>query len=311
MKKKNIAYILFGICSFGSGLIMFFVNRYLPNVSKARKKNKIDKVPLSNITKEERQAIKTLKADKEILILPADKGRSVVLLDKSEYNEKCEALLSDTSTYKRERRDPTAMLTTKIINHLKDLKQSGAITWQQYSDLYPTMAVTPKFYCLPKIHKPDTPLRPIVVSCGSITYNIAKHVAWLLRPLVGKTDHHIKNSLDLVQKLSLFKLEEDESLISFDVKSLFTNVPVEESVDIMKNRLEKDSTLSNRTNLSAAQVACLLHLCLTTTYFTYNGNFYTQVEGAAMGSPVSPIVANLFMEHFEERALDSVISLQN
>jgi len=207
----------------------------------------------------EKKALKTLKEDKEILILPADKGRSVVLLDKVEYNAKCETLLSDTSTCKKEKRDPTAVLTTKVINHLKDLKQSGAISLKLYRDLYTTMAITPKFYCLPKIHKPDIPLRPIVASCGSITYHLAKHVAWLLRPLVGRTKHHIKNSLDLVHKLKELRLTEEESLVSFDVTSLFTNVPVEESIEIIKTRLERDNTLPNRTNLSAAQVSSLLH----------------------------------------------------
>jgi hypothetical protein len=130
-------------------------------------------------------------------------------------------------------------------------------------------------------------------------------VAWLLNPLVGRTPQHIKNSLDLVTKLKDFKLEEDESLISYDVSSLFTNVPVNESVEIIRHRLENDVSLPSRTSMTATQVADLLHLCLSTTYFTYNQRFYTQVEGAAMGSPVSPIVANLFMEHFENEALSS------
>ena len=67
--------------------------------------------------------------------------------------------------------------------------------------------------------------------------------------------------------------------------------------------LSKDDTLPDRTKLSVAQVVDLLNLCLTTTYFVYAGCFYAQREGAAMGSPVSPVVANLFMEHFEQKAL--------
>ncbi|CAH1242806.1 Hypp6981 [Branchiostoma lanceolatum] len=92
-------------------------------------------------------------------------------------------------------------------------------------------------------------------------------------------------------------------MVSFDVSALFTSVPVEESLKIIQDKLTLDTSLSGRTKLSPQQVTELLRLCLTTTYFKYDGKFYSQVEGAAMGSPVSPIVANLFMEWFESRAL--------
>ena len=79
--------------------------------------------------------------------------------------------------------------------------------------------------------------------------------------------------------------------------------PCEYAVAIIGDMLSKDDTLPDRTKLSVAQVVDLLNLCLTTTYFVYAGCFYAQREGAAMGSPVSPVVANLFMEHFEQKAL--------
>ena len=92
-------------------------------------------------------------------------------------------------------------------------------------------------------------------------------------------------------------------LVSYDVTALFTSVPVDDSVTIIRDILHQDPTLSERTSLSAAQVTELLCICLT-TYFVYSSEFYVQ-EGAAMGSPVRPIVVNLFMEHFEEKALIS------
>ena len=168
-----------------------------------------------------------------------------------------------------------------------------------------------KFYGLPKIHKPDIPLWPIVASRGSIIYNTAKYVANILAPLVGKTPYHIHNSQDLVNKLSNIQLTKEESLVSYDVTTLFTSVPVDDSVSIIHDILHQDPTLSDRTSLSAAQVTELLCICLTTTYmyFVYSSEFYVQKEGAAMGSPVSPIVANLFIEHFEGEGPDLVPSL--
>ena len=97
-------------------------------------------------------------------------------------------------------------------------------------------------------------------------------------------------------------------LVSFDVSSLFTNVPIDEAVQVIRDRLRGDETLMNRTTLSPDRVAELLEACLRSTYFCYGGEFYEQREGAAMGSPVSAVVANLYMEFFEELALKSAPS---
>ncbi|KAI8522003.1 hypothetical protein Bbelb_017570 [Branchiostoma belcheri] len=74
---------------------------------------------------------------------------------------------------------------------------------------------------------------------------------------------------------------------------------------VVKEALEADDTLADRTNLSVDQVCELLELCLGCTYFTYKGQFYQQMHGCAMGSPVSPIVVNLYMEKFENKALST------
>lgn len=266
---------------------------------------KNSKLPESNITEGERVALKDLKEDSSIMVLPADKGRATVVMNSTEYHLKCRELLSDTTTYKKLKKDPTNIYSNKLIAKLKELQELGVLTRSQYLHLYPTSTVTPKFYGLPKVHKPSCPLRPITASRGSIMYNTARMVADILSPLVGKTPHHLENSADLVKKLSEVKVSEDESLISYDVTALFTSVPIEESCNIILNRLKEDTTLAQRSSLSPEQVIDLLRLCLTTTYFKYDGDFYVQVEGAAMGSPVSPIVANLFCEDFEVKALAS------
>ncbi|XP_072020493.1 uncharacterized protein [Amphiura filiformis] len=193
----------------------------------------------------------------------------------------------------------------QLVSVLQSLRDSGAINVPTYRRLYPTSSDVPKFYGLPKIHKASCPIRPIVASCGSITYNSAKYVADLLAPLVGKTDRHLKNSADLVDKLSNIIVADDECLLSYDVTALFTSVPVDESLRIIHDLLTNDTSLPERTSLTPQQISDLLGVCLKTTYFIHNGAFYSQCEGAAMGSPVSPIIANLFMEHFEELALSS------
>ena len=89
------------------------------------------------------------------------------------------------------------------------------------------------------------------------------------------------------------------------IHSRFTNVPVDETVRVIRDRLQNDRTLSDRTTLLPDRVAELLEVCLRSTYFSHEGAFYKQREGAAMGSPVSTVVANLYMEFFEELALNT------
>ena len=64
----------------------------------------------------------------------------------------------------------------------------------------------------------------------------------------------------------------------------------------------KDPTLKDRTVIGIDDIILLLEFCLKNTYFSFQGQFLEQVEGAAMGSPVSPIVANLYMEYLEQNA---------
>ena len=92
-------------------------------------------------------------------------------------------------------------------------------------------------------------------------------------------------------------------MVSYDVEALFTSVPVESAISIIKKHLEEDKELHQRTAMSVNQITCLLKFCLNITYFTFQGKIYEQVKGAAMGSPLSPIVANLFMEDLETKAL--------
>jgi hypothetical protein len=131
-----------------------------------------------------------------------------------------------------------------------------------------------------------------VSAIGSPTYNLAKYLAGILTPHVGRCEHHIKNSKDFVEILSDIRLQETDLLVSLDVVSLFTRVPLEDTLRLLAEKFDEYTVQ-------------LFHHVLTTTYFQYHGEFYEQSDGVAMGSPLSPAIANLFMEDFEERALSS------
>ena len=255
-----------------------------------------------NITKEEYQAIKDLRRDKTRMVLTADKGVSMVVMDREDYNSKSEELLH-TPTYQIFKTDPTNKIKNKLISLLKTIKAEGGISETTYKKLYPTGATTPKYYGLPKVHKEGTPLRPIVLSIGSATYETAKELSKILKPLVGRSIHHVKNNQEFIQSLQDSTVDEEDCMMSFDVKSLFTSIPIQPTLTIIKKLLEEDTSLHQRTSMAVKHINWLLEFCLTNTYFSFQGKLYEQKDGAAMGSPISPIAANIFMEDFENRAL--------
>jgi hypothetical protein len=81
-------------------------------------------------------------------------------------------------------------------------------------------------------------------------------------------------------------------LISFDVVSLFTKIPLNEAIQVIKE-------------VADLQTARLVEVCLKSTFFSFQGEFFEQTSGVAMGSPLSPIVANLYMEKFEKNSLET------
>ena len=78
---------------------------------------------------------------------------------------------------------------------------------------------------------------------------------------------------------------------------------MEEALIIIKGRLEHDGSLCERTYMTPQQVYSLARLCLKSTYLMYRDCFFEQTDGTAKGSPLSPVVAGLFMEDFKQTAL--------
>ena len=192
-----------------------------------------------------------------------------------------------------------------MISILKNIKAERGLSEETYRRLFPTGAVSPKFYGLPKIHKPGIPLRSIVSSTGTATYNTAKELAKILKPLVGMSTHHVQNTRDFVEQLKAVRLKQGECIISYHVTALFTSVPIQPVVNIIQQRLANDKELQQRTSMSINHVIGLLEFCLKNTSFVFQGQYYQQMEGVAMGSPLGPIVANIFMENFEKEAVDT------
>ena len=139
----------------------------------------------------------------------------------------------------------------------------------------------------------------------SLTYQLSKHLTHILSPLIGNTDSGVLNSVEYSTFIHQKIVREHEVLVSFDVVSLFTNLPVKLAAEVARCRLQSDDSLPSRTSLSPDELNQLLKFCLTATYLSFQGQSYKQVFGTAMGSPVSVAVVNLVMEDVEDRALET------
>ena len=233
----------------------------------------------------------------DIVILPADKGNVTVVLDRQEYQEKVDQMLKDPETYKPITRDPSNK-TEKVVR--QSIKTQEANIKVNLSNTRLS-----RFVGYPKIHKEGVPLRPVIDSRESATYDLAKRLTRTIQPIIGKTEHHVKNSSHLVDMLKETRIECSDMLVSFDVKSLFTSIPVEDACKILEEKLLADEELVNRSELTPKQITELTRTCLKTTFFKQNGKFFQQTEGASMGSPLSPVIANMYMETLEEKSIQT------
>ena len=152
------------------------------------------------------------------------------------------------------------------------MRRSGGL----YHQLRSSGSQPPRIYGLPKIHKPEVPLRPIVSCIGAPSYQLFKYIASLISPLPGKTDSHVKNSKHFMEVMVGLSIEENKMLVSFNVTYLFTNVLIDEAVEVIRDKLQGDEALVNRATVSPDRVTELLEACLRSTYFSYRGDFYEQ-----------------------------------
>nr|VZI54132.1 unnamed protein product [Spirometra erinaceieuropaei] len=230
--------------------------------------------PRETLTKVERDALRELKADKDIVIVPADKGRSTVLLDGTDYLQKAKNLLEDRQFYVPCETNPIKTLTREINVTLLALENSGAITATDRRKARAQETALARFYGLQKVHKEGAPPRPIVSLKGTPTYGLAR---WLFRRhkfLIADSDTTVCSSTQFLEKLK-------GDLAIETVQLLLRN-----KYDATENRL------------GHAQVLQLLKFCLR-TYFTFDGTIYEQVKGTPMGSPISGFIAEAVLQRLE------------
>src|SRR5580765_2372334 len=246
---------------------------------------------------------KFMAENTNIIFTKADKGNVTVALDREDYLNKMRTLLSDNDTYTVVKKDPTR----KIINGLHDIltrwKRMNYINYATYRRLNCSDGVLPRAYGLPKIHKPNCPLRIIVSSVNSPLHSIATFLHNIIHGSIPKAHSHIDNSFELVDKLTGLHIEDNYKLISLDVVSLFTNIPVELAMESILNRWEH---IEMNCSIPRDEFLCAVRFVLNSTFFSFNNVNYQQAFGTPMGSPLSPIIADITLQDLEKRVLGTL-----
>lgn len=243
---------------------------------------------------------KFLKENKEICFLQADKGKKSVIMNRSEYINKVLELLSDDTTYEPMATDPTKKVTAMIAKLVKRLGSEKHIKDWDVRNILSSNSLPPTLYCLVKTHKSNYPMRPIVSTINSPHSDLAKFLASILKNIVN-SEYNLNNSLELKEKLGDIKIPKNHQLISFDVVSLFTNVPI----DLVFELIDKNwKEIMKFTDIPLHRFRELLQVVLIDcNYFVFNGSVYKQTFGLPMGSPLAPVLSSIMLDDLVTRSI--------
>ena len=260
-----------------------------------------------NLSSEESTLLRCLSTDRSIVIRPADKGGRWVVMDWDHYSGECLRLLHDTTFYRPLDRPPDARDVTPF-SILSSLRASGHITRREFRFLTsPTHTKERIFKALPKIHKdvwpsPNMPPgRPIIADVNSETSNVSRLVEFFLFPLARSLPSFLMDSTHLIALLKGRSLSPSSLLCSLDVRSLYTNVPIDEGISRVASAFGRHPDSSRPDQ----EVLDLLRLCLTSNDFLFDGQRFQQISGVQMGKAFGGSFANLYMGHWEASALNS------
>ena len=222
---------------------------------------------------------------KDIVPTKPDKGNGVVILDRKLHNIAIEEIISDSSKFKKLEEDPTLKRETSLQRFFRKLKEKNFFNEIEYDKLCPSGSAPARIYATPKMHKffsSDSfpQLRPIVSSIDTFNHNLTRFPCNLLSPLVP-SDYSCIDTISFVSQIKHANLSK-KFLVSYEVTSLFTNMLLQEIIDIATNVVFNHNP---HLNITRKELKKLFLFATSKTHFIFNSMFYNQIDGVAMDSP--------------------------
>ena len=260
-----------------------------------------------NVTKAQKNALQELRENKETTVTGSDKGGEIVVMKNSSIENLCFEHLNDSATYKRLTKNTTNTIRLRVNKSLSRILSDRDFPKHTINRLKtPSTARTQRFYALPKTHKAVLKIRPIVSACGGIFDRLGWFLQYLLKPLLKSVPAHLNNTAELVSKIHAIDTEElkGQVPVSFDVVSLYTNVNTNEAIDTALEYCRRSRVYLY--GLRLEDIWELLHLLLDNNVFEYEGLFYQQIRGLAMGNRLSGTLAIICMDRLERKFVYSL-----
>lgn len=265
--------------------------------------------PKSNLSKIQHQILQNMQKDAKIYI-PSDKGGEFTIINKNDYIRLGIEHLSDTSTYKMLCRDNTEELRKALNKIWKRICITNTLPIKLKDRLITPKCHVQKFYHVIKTHKKDIAIRPIVSNCGGPFERMSWLIQKILTPLLFNVKAHLFNTYELIDELKRHDIiNKDNYLlfpVSFDVISLYTNVPIDEAIQTALEYVRKYKPIVYGLKLN--DIEEILCFVLKNNTFCFNNTIYQQIRGLAMGSRVAPILAILVLDKFENTFVYNNIS---
>ncbi|CAF4858579.1 unnamed protein product [Rotaria socialis] len=263
-----------------------------------------------------RRLVKRLKhkiRSASLVLQKTDKSKVFHLGTRQHYQKKSNEYMEKTEAYQwLGVNDPLPNLIERTNKYLLDLRLAHWITQKQYELLCvkPSEAKLAHLYYLPKTHKPGTPLRPIVSGLKHPTIKISTYLDQLLRPLFNKVGLKTTTTsgfevMKQVYEWSTTNLRKETLLCTIDVVDLYTMIPQTEGVLAIKKMLDY-LELKQIGGLKIETIIRLSRFVMTNNYFLYEGQYYHQIRGGAMGSPLTLTIANCYMFFFERNIVKQI-----
>jgi hypothetical protein len=227
----------------------------------------------------------------KIVSTKADKGKTIVIMNKDMYTQKVEEFLTNNN-FRQLQNDPTDKYQKQVLRII--LKCNTLIGQQRKKYLTQIKPQPSTLNAQIKIHKDNETIRPVINNTHAPTYKIAKFLnKWFTNTLQLQNTYVTYNSTQLAHDLTKLQVTEANRMVKFDIKDLYVNIPIDETINITKTLLTNkkiDNTLTE-------QACILLSTILKQNYLQFNGKFYQPNKGVAMGSPISGLIAELFLQH--------------
>ncbi|CAF1328533.1 unnamed protein product [Didymodactylos carnosus] len=248
-----------------------------------------------NLSRTQKKAIKKLKEDEEIIVIPADKGGRVVVMNVTDYIKKIREKL-DTKAYELLEEDPSKSIHKKLELLLAELVGRNEIDQDEMEMLLENKKI-PFVRGQLKVHKPDKSMRLIVSMRDTMGSALTKFITNITKS-VADNNRSIKNTQDLVIKLYKLKVKKTSKLVSLDITDLFTSVDREKVIVIVNDLLDQDESWKSKSSLTKESLLRLIEFSIENVIFQFGSQFYKQVYGLPMGSSISPFLADTAVNNF-------------